>query len=107
MTKASDPRSLVGKRFKITKIVDRYPNFLLDPTRNLSAIPYQEDRPRTNFEGTVTSATEDEVWFKLDEHLDSLDEWDNSIHWQTYPDERGPEMPPSAIEQFLDETEAL
>lgn len=58
-------RPRVGTKVRLKRNVERYPHFIA----------------KKGSTGVVTSSDEDNLWVKMDEHLDGAEEWDNEIQW--------------------------
>jgi hypothetical protein len=60
----------VGQRIRLTRAVDRFPDFLAP----------------AGLTGIVTVADEHGVWAQMDQHIAGAGHWDNEIHWETKED---------------------
>ena len=62
-----DRTSLLGRRVRLTAIVERFPHFRAEDGRT----------------GEVVTVEPDLIAVRMDEPLDGAEEWDNEIHWFT------------------------
>jgi hypothetical protein len=61
----SDQLPPVGARARLSRIVDRYPHFCIDPGAT----------------GTITESDEQLICLRMDCHVEGAEEWDNEVCW--------------------------
>ena len=61
---------VAGYRFRLFRKVDRFPDFLAP----------------IGLTGIVTTADDNGVWSRMDQHIVGAEQWDNQLHWQTPED---------------------